>query len=277
MQLLGFTLATKQPSMTAAALAHSLDESDRRQDAAHLEGLVTMIARIVRSQLAAAMGNIGMVIPTALGVHFLWTTFGSGKPFLSVKDANYVLHSLDARSGMTWWFAGLTGVFLWFSSIGAGWLENWAVYRRLPEAIAEHRWGKIFGRRTMQAISRWFARNISGFGGNTTLGFLLGMAPVAKKFTGLGIGVLHVTLSTGSLVLAACTLGPDVLATPQFRYACLGILVIGALNFGVSFWLALAVALRARAVGYATRFRLLWGVIKRLVRAPWEFFYPPRF
>src|SRR4029450_6332476 len=63
MQLLGFTLATKQPSMTAAALASSMHVSAGQRD---LSGLVTMTARITRSQLAAAAGNIGMVIPTAL-------------------------------------------------------------------------------------------------------------------------------------------------------------------------------------------------------------------
>ena len=42
-------------------------------------------------------------------------------------------------------FAAFTGVLLWLSSIGAGWLENWAVYRRLPEAIAEHRIKRIIG------------------------------------------------------------------------------------------------------------------------------------
>lgn len=128
--------------MTAAALAGSLGRNDAAQE--H-EGLVGMIARICRSQLAAAIGNIGAVIPTALVVHLLWTA-ARGQPFLDEASARYVLESLDARSFSTWWFAGLTGVFLWCSSVGAGWLENWAVYRRLPEAIAAHRLGRVVGR-----------------------------------------------------------------------------------------------------------------------------------
>ena len=97
------------------------------------------------------------------------------------------------------------------SSIAAGWLENWAVYRRLPEAIAGHRWGRFLGRRTMGFFSRFFTRNISGLGGNSALGLMLGMTPVMGKFFGLPLDVRHVTLSTGALTLAALALGNEAL------------------------------------------------------------------
>src|SRR5207247_395976 len=50
MQLFGFTLATKQPSMIAAALAGSLHGSHKTAERAELDDLVTLIARICRSQ-----------------------------------------------------------------------------------------------------------------------------------------------------------------------------------------------------------------------------------
>ena len=83
----------------------------------------------------------------------------------------------------------------------AGWLENWAVYRRLPEAIAEPPLGRFVGRGTMGCFSRFFTRNISGLGGNSALGLMLGMTPVMGKFFGLPLDVRHVTLSTGALTL----------------------------------------------------------------------------
>src|SRR4029077_15162991 len=67
MQLLGFTLATKQPGMTGAALAGALKDGGHNHDA-----VVTMIARLTRSQLAAAAGNVSMVIPAAYGVDRYW-------------------------------------------------------------------------------------------------------------------------------------------------------------------------------------------------------------
>lgn len=272
MQLLGFTLATKQPSMTAAALAGTLRDTAGHPD---LSALVTMIARIVRSQLAAAIGNIGLVIPATLVFERVWR-LRTGAPFLDAATAEYVLHSLDPFSSGTVFYAALTGVLLWISSIIAGWVENWAVYRRLPQAILDHRWGRFLGRRTTAAFSRFFAKNIAGFGGNSSLGLLLAMTPVFGKFFGLPLDVRHVTLSTGALTLSVCALEGDALSPDAVLRAAAGIAIIGALNFGVSFVLALAVALRARAVDRSDRLRLLISVVVTFVRSPLQFFFPPR-
>jgi site-specific recombinase len=269
MQLCGFTLATKQPSMTAAALAGAIKDAKRDPEA--LEPLVTLIARICRSQLAAAIGNIVLVIPAALAFDTLYRA-RTGHPFLDPEHAEHSLHSLDPFHSGTLFFAALTGLLLWLSSLGAGWLENWITYRRLPDAIAEHRWGRVFGRGTMRWLSRKLKHGVSGIGGNVALGFLLGMLPVVGKFLGLPLEVRHVTLSTGSLTLALSSLGGEGLQhalAPAF-----GILCIGTLNFGVSFVLALMVALRARAVEHGGA-RLLWSVVRRFFTTPGAFFFPP--
>jgi site-specific recombinase len=271
MQALGFTLATKQPSMTAAALAATLRETTARPE---LDELVTMIARITRSQLAAAVGNIGLVIPAAAALDYACAT-KLGRSFLDHETAEHVLHSLNPFESGTIFYAALTGVLLWLSSIAAGWIENWAVYRRIPEALAHHRIGRIVGRRSMAWLSRAFSRNLSGAGGNVALGFLLGMTPVLGKFFGLPFDVRHVTLSTGALVLAAGSLGMTEALSAGLWTACLGIAVIGLLNFGVSFVLALLVALRAREVNRSDRLRLARAIIARLATHPSEFLFPP--
>jgi site-specific recombinase len=271
MQLCGFTLATKQPSMTAAALAGALrDRSDGRMDA-----LVTQIARITRSQLAAALGNIGLVIPAAYGVDFIFHA-NTGRSFLDADTAAYVLHSLHPTHSGTIPYAAFTGVLLWMSSVAAGWLENWAVYQRLPEGIEHHPIRKLIGQRATNWLARAFSRNVSGFGGNTTLGVLLGMIPVMGKFMGLPLDVRHVTLSTGALVFAACSLGRSALREPDFIWACVGIAIIGMLNFGVSFVLAMMVALRARGAESGDRLRVIAAVIRRLFTSPLSFVFPPK-
>jgi site-specific recombinase len=270
MQGMGFTLATKQPSMTAAALAGALrDSADDR-----LDELVTLIARICRSQIAAAAGNVIMVIPAALAFDRIYSSI-SGNLFLDEAKANAVVASLNPIHGPTIPFAALTGGLLWFSSLAAGWLENWAVYRRLPAAIAQHRARRWVGRRTMEWLGNAFARNVSGFGGNVCLGFLLGMTPVVGAFLGLPLDVRHVTLSTGSLAMAASSLGGGVLGSLAFREAAMGIAAIGALNFGVSFALALSVALRARGAAGGVRWRLLKALVGRFFRTPTHFIWPP--
>ena len=266
MQLFGFTLATKQPSMIAAALAGSLHGSS---DNPELEDLVTQIARICRSQLIAAVGNVGMVIPTSIAFHFLYMHY-KGHPFLDEHAAEHTISSLHPTHSGTIFFAALTGVLLWLSSLGAGWLENWSTYRRLPDAIAQHRWGRIFGRGTMRWIGRTMSHNVAGIGGNVAIGVLLGMTPVIGRFFGIPLEVRHITLSTGSLTQAIASLG---FFHPGVGMACAGLGVILALNFGVSFTCALAVALRARGVNHAGR-RLVRAILSRFVRDPMPFLLP---
>ncbi len=272
MQLLGFTLATKQPSMTAAALAGTIRD---RSGPGRLDELVPLIARIARSQFAAAVGNVSAVIVTAIIFDFLYQKV-AGHPFLKADASEKVLKSFDPLGSLTILFAFITGVLLWISSLFAGWFENWIVYRRLPEAIEHHRFGKRLGKARMVKTARFLEHQAAGLGGSVALGVLLGMVPVMGKFFGLPLDVRHITLSTGSLTLAVSSLGTGGTETGMFVSAAIGIAVIGLLNFGVSFTLALIVALRARDVPRGERRTLPFAVFRRFLRRPNEFFFPPR-
>ena len=273
MQLLGFTLATKQPSMTAAALAGTIRD---RAGPGRLDELVRLIARIARSQFAAAMGNVGAVIVTALVFDLIFTAV-TGASFLSEKDSMKVIQSFDPFGSGTIFFAALTGVLLWISSLFAGWFENWVVYRRLPEAIEHHRWGKTLGKKRMERWARFVERQAAGFGGSIALGTMLGMVPVFGKFMGLSfLDVRHVTLSTGSLTLALNSVTIEGAGYGAFFAAAVGIMIIGLLNFGVSFTLALVVAMRARDVPRGERRTLPFAVLRFFFRNPLQFFYPPK-
>lgn len=272
MQLLGFTLATKQPSMTAAALAGTIRD---RAGPGMLDELLPLIARIARSQFAAAVGNVSAVIVTAL-VFDLLLERALGHPFLDEATSRSVVASFDPLGSGTIFFAAFTGVLLWVSSLVAGWFENWVVYRRLPEAIEHHRFGETLGRDRMKRWAHFLEHQAAGFGGSIALGFLLGLVPVFAKFFGLPLDVRHVTLSSGSLTLALHSVGIESIGWGPAISAMAGIAIIGLLNFGVSFALALLVALRARDVPTGERRHLPLAVLKRFLRRPFEFFYPPR-
>jgi site-specific recombinase len=272
MQLLGFTLATKQPSMTAAALAGTIRD---RAGPGRLDELVPLIARIARSQFAAAVGNVSAVIVTALAFDLLYERW-LGHPFLDEAGSKAVIASFDPLGSGTIFFAAFTGVLLWMSSLVAGWFENWVVYRRLPEAIEHHRWGETLGKARMKRWAHFLEHQAAGFGGSIALGFLLGLVPVFAKFFGLPLDVRHVTLSSGSLTLALHSVGIESVGWGAAIAAMAGIAIIGLLNFGVSFALALLVALRARDVPTGERRTLPLAVLKRFLKKPFEFFYPPR-
>ena len=66
-------------------------------------------------------------------------------------------------------YAALTGVILYLAALVGGWVDNWAVYHRLPQAIAEHRLGNRFGRLRMIRLAGVVSRNMSGWATNISL------------------------------------------------------------------------------------------------------------
>ena len=65
--LCGFTLATKQPAMTAATLMRALKESyDNSEDDNRYAEFGRLFSRLVRSQLIAFVGNVAMALPIAM-------------------------------------------------------------------------------------------------------------------------------------------------------------------------------------------------------------------
>ena len=271
-QLLHFTLATKQPAMTAPAMAAKLKDLSEPNA---LEVFVDEVSHLVRSQVAAVIGNVALVFPVAVAMALALHWAGDA-PFIDAKVAHYVLHSLTLL-GPSLLFAAFTGVLLFASSIIAGWVENWFVLHRLDSAM---RYNPQITRRLGAArADRWahFMRHhISGFASNISLGFMLGLVPSFLAFFGIALDVRHVTLSAGQLGVACASLGWEVLHEPALWWAVACIPLIGVLNLAVSFFLAFRVALRAHSVSGAGRKRIYQAIFQRLRQAPLAFLWPAR-
>jgi site-specific recombinase len=270
--LLHWTVATKQPAMTAPAMAEKLLHIDRDEG---LQGFVDEVTHLVRSQVAGIIGNLSIVAPLVLAVQGLcWAVFDA--PLVGVRDAEYVLRSLNLL-GPSLLFAAFTGTLLFASSLIAGWVENWFVFHRLDSAIAWNpRTVATLGAARAQRWSRWWRANISGLTANISLGLMLGLVPALFGFIGLGIEVRHVTLATGQLAAAVGAMGIGVMATWAFWSCVLCIAGIGMLNVGVSFFCAFKVAMRSRGVRLADRRRVYAAIRARLRREPLSFLVPPR-
>lgn len=270
--LLQWTVATKQPAVTAPAMVAKL--RDIKATGA-VRRFIDEVAHLFRSQIASILGNVGMVVPTVLLISAP-LLFLTGEAMIGPEQAQHVLHSLHLL-GPTALFAAFTGVLLFASSIVAGWVENWFVFHKLDSAITHNpRFTRALGR---ERAARWatFARaNVSGLAANISLGFMLGLVPVFAQFFGLGLDVRHVTLSAGQLTAAGFALGLDVLREPAFWWAVAGVLVVGPLNLTVSFYLAFRLALRAQAISTGNRQLIRVAMRRRLRSAPLSFLLPPR-
>ena len=272
LQALGLALATKQPSMTAATYAKIVRTTE---GAERWEKLTEFISRITRTQLAAALGNLLTVTVGCIVFASLWLYWFSA-PFIPLETSQYVYRTLNPLASGTGFYAALTGVVLWISALAGGWVENFATYNRVAEAIADHPLGLRVGFDRMRRIANTFEKNISGWSASIVLGYSLGFIPTLGHLFGIPLEVRHVTLSTGTLALAATSLGEDWLYRNWFFHTLLGIAIIFVLNLGVSFGIASWVALRAYNVPYRDQVQLLKYVMKRFFRAPGGFLYPPR-
>lgn len=254
------TVATKQPAMTAPAMAQRL--GDLKSDTL-VEAFVDDVMHLIRSQAAGIFGNLALCAPLVLAAQWL-ATWLSGRPLVGEQEAAYVLHSLTLL-GPTALYAAFTGVLLFASSLIAGWAENWFVFQRLDSAIA---WNPTIVARLGPARalrwSNWWRYNISGVAANVSLGMMLGIVPVVMAFVGVPLEVRHVTLSTGQLAAAAGALGWDVLHAAPFWWCVAGIVATGLLNIGVSFWLAFKLAARARGVRAVDQQRIRAALARRL-------------
>jgi site-specific recombinase len=267
-----FTVATKQPAMTAPALAAHMHDLE---GPGQMEALVTESAALVRSQVASVFGNLMAVAPVVLGIALLWW-FATGAAPLPEEKARATLHA-QSIVGPSFLFAAYTGVLLWLSGLFSGWADNAFTVRQLHAALAtNHRRVRRLGAEEARRRADWWRDNIAGLAGNIGLGVLLGLTPVILAFFGLPVEVRHVTLSTGQVAAAAFSLGVESLKTTPFWLAVAGLALIGVLNVGVSFGLALRVAMRAVDISPTERARVYHAIRSRLFERPGEFLWPPR-
>ena len=270
--LLGWTVATKQPAMTAPTLAARLKSLD--SPAAH-EDFVTEVVYLLRTQFVAIVGNVVLVLLLAFALALAIQALGWGA-LVDEHHARQILADHHAL-GRTIPFAAITGALLFASSLIAGWVENWFVLHRLDSVIAHHpRSTRLLGRERARRWGRYWGSHISGWAANVSLGLLLGLVPPIVGFFGLPVEVRHVTLVSGQIAVAAQQLGPAVWQDPALWWAAGGIAVTGLLDVGVSFYLAFRLALTAQNVAGVDRRRIYQAMGRRLWRDPWSFVLPVR-
>jgi site-specific recombinase len=269
MHHLHLILATKQPAMTAATLATLLRSRNRME---RLDSMVDFTVRICRSQLAAVMANVSIIFIGAFLFNFIWR-FALGRNYLAMTEAQFVFQILSPVNSGTVFYAALTGVILWMAAMIGGWMDNWAAYHRLPQAIADHRLGERFGRKRMAHASGIVSRNMAAWATDISLGFLLGLTPVIGQFFGLPLDVRHVTLSSGMLAFACAGLH-GWFSTGWFFWAVAGVATMFVLNLGVSFFLSLYTASRAYDLPRRELAVLGARLLRRLVERPLDFVLP---
>jgi len=269
--VLGGTVATKQPAMTANAIAASIGET--RGKGSDLENLVELIARTVRSQLAAIIGNVGVAVPLAMVVA-LCIQASSGTHFVSPDKARLLLDEIDPTGGALF-FAAIAGVCLFLSGLIAGYYDNLSAYGRIPQRLLQLRWARrIFGEIRMQRFAGYVENNLGALAGNFFFGFLLGGVTALGVLFGLPLDIRHIAFSSAYVGYASVGLDFE-LGWRMVALAASGIVLIGLTNLAVSFSLTLYVAMRARRITFAQGRTLMGMTLLRFLSHPQDFLLPP--
>jgi site-specific recombinase len=271
--LLHFTIATKQPAMTASYLAATLAGA---QNAKERIGVgADLIVRTLRSQFIAIVGNVvpAFLLPVAIGTAILMNT---GTHYLDREAAGQLLIEQHPLQSLAWFHAAIAGVCLFLAGLISGYFDNKAAYDRIPQRLLQLRWlRRALGRARAERFAGYIENNLGALAGNFFFGCMLGSAGTIGFILGLPLDIRHITFSTAYLGYGMAALDWQ-LAGSTAALVAVGVLGIGLINLLVSFSLALFVALRAQRVPIGDRRELMREVLRRAARRPQDLLWPPR-
>ncbi len=251
MHLVHFTLATKQPAMTASYIAENIGNGETGNKPWNV------FKQIIRSQLLSLIGNLVIVLPICFLVAWLISNYLNYSIFNFTESKSQLFSNHPVYSASLI-YACITGVFLSLSGIVIGYIDNKVVYSQIPERIIKHpQLIKIYSLEKRKKLAAFTERNLGAIIGNIFLGFSLGMAGNIGKFIGIPFDIRHITISTGNFAIA---LGSDNnYKLDLILTVFTGIILIGLINIASSFLISFILACRARGLSLKQSLKILVG------------------
>ena len=268
--LLGFTLATKQPAMTAATMAKVL--SDESSSDKNYKEFANLVAKLSRTQFIAFVGNVLWSFPVALAIiygmdWFLEKNFAVAKADKLLKDLN----PIESKAIL---HACIAGFFLFISGIISGNISNSSIFNQIPERISQSPFlNQVIGAKNSKKLSDFYTKHWAGIISNFWFGIFLGVIAPLGVFLGLDLDIRHITFSAGNFALALYGKGFDI-DTYTFTISLVTIFLIGAFNFIVSFGLSMLLAFRSRKVNFGELTIIYKTILKYFIKNPLRFFIP---
>ncbi|MCG6657812.1 recombinase [Halomonas campisalis] len=265
--LLHFTIATKQPAMTAASFAAEVERN--RHGKALGRKLARLLRDVNRSQWGAVWGNVAAALATAFAITAA-TLAVSGQALFSSEQIAYQLRAISPLHSLALFYAAIAGVWLFCAGIMAGFFDNRADHIRLERRLVGHPALQRLSPTRRERLAHYLHHNYGALAGNFLFGVLLGMTGYLGYLLGLPLDIRHVAFASANLGFASFS---DFQGWGSFLVGLLFVMMIGFVNLWVSFALALMVALRSRGCRIESS-TLLSGVKEEFRREPLRFFLP---
>jgi len=270
--LMGFTLATKQPAMTAATMTKVLAEEGNNKSN-HTE-FAHLVSKLFRSQFIAFVGNVLLSFPVALLIIYGLDVFFSQN--LAVEKSDKLLKDLDPFKSKAILHASIAGFYLFISGIISGNIGNNSVFYQIPERIAKNlSIRELFGKKFAKGLSKYYAKNWPGIVSNFWFGVFLGATAPVGLFFGLDLDIRHITFAAGNFAIGLY--GKDFsVDSYTFWLSFVTVFLIGFFNFLVSFSLSMFLAFRSRKLNFGQVSEIYKEIFKYMIRNPLKFFFPLR-
>jgi site-specific recombinase len=271
--MLHFTIATKQPAMTASRIASGLSSKDGRN--IDLDSMAELIGKVFRTQCVAVLGNLATVLPVAFLIAVSWSAV-TGSHLVTPQKAAYLLHAIDPFHSLALFYAAVAGVCLFVAGLISGYYDNKALYTQMAQRVSQLRGlRRLLGAERLARLALYLENNLGGLMGNLFFGILLGTIATLGDGLGLPLDIRHVTFSAANFATAMVGLDYQV-SWELVATSIVGFLAIGTVNLLVSFSLALWVALRSRKVHFTQGVSLVKTMGRRFLGAPIDFFIGPK-
>ncbi len=270
--LFGFTLATKQPAMTAAAIINALKiglETKGKSEEKH-RAFAILFARLFRSQFIAFVGNVFMAFPVALAAIWLFDLVYNVN--FAAPKADKLLSDISPVHSLALFHAAIAGIYLFISGIISGSVANKDKYNQVYYRIQEHPLLKLtIGKKGAHKLAAWYEKRWAGIVSNFWFGVFMGSTASIGVFLGLNLDIRHITFASGNMALGLY--GADFQSGLWvILWAVIGIGLIGLANFLVSFSLSLGLAFRSRRLP-VKELKPITSSIWRLFRQQPKFFF----
>lgn len=264
MHIVHWTLATKQPAMTASYIAESIERRGLSKEARR--ELSVILAQIMRSQFISLIGNLIVVLPLSFFSAWLllrgfWIHVHTPPEAMSYLKGNHPLLSASLL------FAVFTGVFLTLAGLITGYYDNKVVFSDIPRRILAHPvLRRIMPRVALQRLADIISRHSGAVIGNLALGLFLGLAGTFGQFIGIPFDIRHITISAGNFGIAVAQgYGfSAIFVATVFG----GVILIGLINIISSFLFSFLIACRSRYLTSRQTWLVLASMITYILRNP---------
>ncbi|RZA32043.1 MAG: recombinase [Lysobacteraceae bacterium] len=272
--VLHFTVATKQPAMTAQHIAASLQKADNGRGL-DVDSLASLVTKVFRTQIVAVLGNVVLAFPVAWLIAVGYKMI-NGSHMVNPVKAHHLLIDIDPVHSPALFYAAIAGVWLFVAGLISGYYDNKALYTRMGQRVRQLRsLRSLLGTARLERFSRYIEDNLGSLMGNFFFGLMLGMTGFVGFLLGLPLDIRHVTFSTANFATALVALD-YALPWTAIGNGAAGVALIGTVNLLVSFGLALWVAMRARKIRFKRGILLVQALGRRFFGAPVEFFLGPK-